>query len=864
MPLQTAHRTATRRLSLCITLLSLFALLLPLQARGWGNPNSAHLPEWCEASDGMSGRVLFTHPTDIALVLQTGCDIYAKAHSTPGTTYFWEPCTPIVSPPPGYIGAHRTFFQVTGIIKGIRNSDGMIWTAGTGERNLAICSCADKDTNPKDGFGEDGLCYCPAGYDWDASISRCIPYVDILPPPPPPPETCDASSTNPSFGNPIEPLTGTKTEVVHTGLFIGDTEFTLTYTNRYRTPEGDAVRATVLGGEQMPPAFGQQWFSNFHRSLSIESNYRNTLSIRGDGRITSFYKTHSNSVQGLFSKQPSIRDTITSISPYWSYYDPIAHTLDAYWSGRLDYLVTLNGTWLTFGYNSAITETTPQSGLLTTIQDPYGRTLTFTYQKRPSGAVLIDTVTAPDGQTVRAGYDAADNLSTLTWADGTTRTFLYERSDLPWALTGIIDETGTRYATFGYDDQGRARSTEHAGGVNRYQVDYATPPRIAVSEAFNEAEFFVTRTHNWIAPTGVTVTQPNGSTIRLEAAQDTGVARLTSRSQPAGSGCGASTRHQAYDANSNLIQRDDFNGTRACMAYDLTRNLMIRRIEGLPNTTACSTALASGAPLPEATRQTHLQWHPQWALITQRAEPNRITTYVYNGQPDPSNGNRTLTCAPGNAWLPGYLPIAVLCKQIEQPTSDPDGSKGFSAAPTGTARITEWTYDVNGKTLTERDADGRTLTYTYASATTATHTAGDLLSLSDTLGVLTTHTAYDRAGRLLESQDTNGIITRLAYDTRGRLNSQNVGGHLTRYTYTSVGQLSSVTQPDGYQLTYTYDAAHRLTGITDTLGNRIATTYDAAGNLTRETIADPNNQLTRAVTRHHDALQRVQRTVQGD
>ena len=546
----------------------------------------------------MGSGVDFTSPPiDIALVLETGCDIYATAHSST-----WDECTPVLAVPKGFIGAHYISLSVTGAI---RSSSNRIYT---GQWNLATCGCPDKNTNPKDGFNTDLQCYCDQGYHWDAGREMCIPYGDILPPPPPPPETCDASSTNPSFGNPIEPLTGTKTEVVHTGLFIGDTEFTLTYTNRYRTPEGDAVRATVLGGEQMPPAFGQQWFSNFHRSLYIEKNRHNTLAIRGDGRITSFYDAR-------FNKQPVIRDTIT-YSNGWVYTDPSARTIEQYNGRTLTSISDLNNLWLYFSYSTAITETTPQSGLLTTIQDPSGRT--------------------------------------LTWADGTTRTFLYERSDLPWALTGIIDETGTRYATFGYDDQGRARSTEHAGGVNRYQVDYATPPRIAVAETYDEAANFLTRTHNWIAPTGVTVTQPNGSTIRLEAAQDTGVARLTSRSQPAGSGCGASTRHQAYDANSNLIQRDDFNGTRACMAYDLTRNLMTRRIEGLPNTTACSTALASGAPLPEATRQTHLQWHPQWALVTQRAEPNRITTYVYNGQPDPSNGNRTLTCAPGNAWLPPH------------------------------------------------------------------------------------------------------------------------------------------------------------------------------------------------------------------
>ena len=165
--------------------------------------------------------------------------------------------------------------------------------------------------------------------------------------------------------------------------------------------------------------------------------------------------------------------------------------------------------------------------------------------------------------------------------------------------------------------------------------------------------------------------------------------------------------------------------------------------------------------------------------------------------------------------------------------------------------------------LTERTPDGQTLTYTYAPATTATHTQGDRLSVTNTVGRTTTYTRYDRAGRLLESKDPNNNITRYTYNPLGQPLTLTQAGVTTHYTYTPAGQLSTLTQPDGYALTHTYDAAHRLISITDTLGNRIAYSHDAAGNLTRETVTDPNNQLIRAVTRHHDALQRVQQETRG-
>lgn len=36
------------------------------------------------------------------------------------------------------------------------------------------------------------------------------------------------------------------------------------------------------------------------------------------------------------------------------------------------------------------------------------------------------------------------------------------------ALTGIVDETGARFANFGFDSSRRPVLTEHAGGANRY------------------------------------------------------------------------------------------------------------------------------------------------------------------------------------------------------------------------------------------------------------------------------------------------------------------------------------------------------------------------------------------------------------
>ena len=52
------------------------------------------------------------------------------------------------------------------------------------------------------------------------------------------------------------------------------------------------------------------------------------------------------------------------------------------------------------------------------------------------------------------------------------QTYLYENTSYPFALTGITDENGNRYATWGYDGNGRGILSELAGAVNYRSVYY--------------------------------------------------------------------------------------------------------------------------------------------------------------------------------------------------------------------------------------------------------------------------------------------------------------------------------------------------------------------------------------------------------
>ena len=273
--------------------------------------------------------------------------------------------------------------------------------------------------------------------------------------------------------------------------------------------------------------------------------------------------------------------------------------------------------------------------------------------------------------------------------------------------------------------------------------------------------------------------------------------------------------------------------------------------------------MATNVALPTGSRKVSTTWHPIWRLETKVAEPRRLTTKVYNGQPDPFNGGATAWCAPSSATLPDGSPIVVLCKQVEQATTDANGAQGFAATVDTTVptRTQQWTYNPYGQVLTTVDPLGNTTTNTYYPDTTAEHTMGDLATVTNALKQVTArYTKYEPTGQWLEMVDANGIATTRTFDLRQRLKSIATAGLTTRYDYWPTGLLKQVTLPDASFVSYGYDDAHRLTSVTDQLGNSIVYTLDNSGNRIAENVTDPSGKLAKTLTRVPDALNRIQQT----
>ncbi|MEX8520697.1 MAG: RHS repeat protein [Leptothrix sp. (in: b-proteobacteria)] len=597
----------------------------------------------------------------------------------------------------------------------------------------------------------------------------------------------------------------------------------------------------LLSLENASLGFGDFWRNNYSARILPENQpYLMATALRPGGNEKHFKPNG----QEVFNAEGA-GDQLSMTASGWLYKDA-ARGFETYDSnGKLTAIYAKTGDRQLLTYSDATTPLSiaPARGLLINVADDFGRPLNFTYDSNQRMNAMID----PNGNIYGYGFDANEMLAGVNFPDGKSRFYVYDEAGSgagPYGLNGIIDENNVRFSTYKYRDAywNTPDSTEHAGGVGKY-VRYQ-----------NSAN-------------SISINDPSGSQITYTTSSVGGVQKISAQSQPAGSGCNASTQSIQYDTNGNKAVVDDFNGNRTCYSSDLSRNLELVRVEGLTTTVACSTVTPAGMRISTGQRKVNTQWHPDWALKTREAAPLKVTTWVYNGQPDPTASNAIASCAPASAVLPDGKPIAVLCKQVEQATTDTTGTSSFSATPTGLARTWSYTYNQFGQVLTVTDPRNNPTTYAYASATTADVTIGDLLSVTNALGHVTQYLKYDRAGRVLRRIDpmANGVTTDITYTPRGWVKTVTVTPsgrpgtpQLTTYTYDAVGLLKNVLLPDATQLGYSYDPAHRLTGVTDGAGNTITYTLDNMGNPKIEQLKDPTGALAKNISRVYDALNRLQ------
>jgi len=594
----------------------------------------------------------------------------------------------------------------------------------------------------------------------------------------------------PRVGNPCNPATGNKTQLEID--YAGNGHFSVVLARFH-----NSLKSSVI-----PGGFGPAWT---HRYASRIKTYdgNSAVVVRPDGE-TLFFKAAS--LAGPWTADADVNHKLTLVDPEgdakWILASSDSDETETYgfYNGRLEIITNRAGLSYTLQYD--VYER------LSTITDPFGRSLSFAYDADNR----ISSVRDFENNEIAYTYDALGNLTSVRYPGVTspTRQYQYGDSRFPNALTGIVDENGVQFATWAYDANGKAISSEHAGGAERTQLSYVSDSQTDVT-AFVDPVQSATRGYQFEVIWGVK--------------------RLRSISGPACPSCGPASI--TYDSNGNIASTVDWNGNRTNYSYDPARNLETSRTEGL-------TSIGDVTP---QTRTISTAWHASFRLPTGTAEPLRKTAFVYD-----EDGTQ---CGARGA----------LCSKTVQATDDANGSQGFMALPVGSPRTWTYTYNANGQLLTVNGprtdvSDVTTYTY-YANDDLDLGKRGNVATITNAAGHTTSITAYNVHGQPLTMVDANGLTITLAYDARQRVTSRTVGGESTSYDYDNAGQLTKVTLPDGSFLSYGYDGAHRLTSVQDNQGNRIAYTLDVAGNRTLEQVFDPANQLAQMRSRIYNNLSRL-------
>ena len=336
----------------------------------------------------------------------------------------------------------------------------------------------------------------------------------------------------------------------------------------------------------------------------------------------------------------------------------------------------------TYTYSTAGTPTgiAPAAGLLISVSNQFARTLSFAY----NAASQLVSVTAPDGQITSYQYDGivpAARLTSVTYPGSingaTSKTYLYENTQFPQLLTGIIDEAGNRLATYAYDSQGRGISTQHAGGADLHSISYGTAG-------------------------AAVVTDPLGTQRTYNYGTSAGKLAVTGATLPSATGAGdAASRVQ--DANGFVTQETDFLGVNTMYTWDINRRLPL------------TTTRAAGRPEAQ-TRTT--QWHPAFRLPVLVTEAGRSTAYSYDSLGNKLSETVTdLATGLARTWAWTYNPQG-LADTLTDPKGgvwrfayDSQGNLVSSKNPLG--QPTSYTHDAAGRVTSQTDPNGLVTSYAY-------------------------------------------------------------------------------------------------------------------------------------------------------
>ncbi len=399
---------------------------------------------------------------------------------------------------------------------------------------------------------------------------------------------------------------------------------------------------------------------------------------------------------------------------------------------------------------------------------------------------------------------------TELWA----REYLYEDSAYPYALTGILDQNGQRLSTYTYHDYGLVKSSERAGGVGKVEVDYThvvsgswkTTYRAVTNALGRQENYKFYRRYAQSAP-------PNMPSVLVS------IDGLQAPSVPADL--------QAWGhelANGSLFVRiansvTDRRGHMTSLTNDHA---------GLRPTKITEAAGTSAA------RTTNIQWEPVRDLPTRIDVPGLRTEMTYGATGE------------------------LLTRTLTDTTTH---SVPYSSA--GQARTETYIWGAGGR-LQSINGPRAPIGSQDDIISFAYDGAGNLLTVTNGLGHVTTFAGHDANGRPASMTDANNVETLFTYDTLGRLLTSTVKhpttaslDATTSYEYDIEGRVTGITTPATEKLSFVYDLAGQLLEIASADGEKQTFAHDAMGNVTEQKIERADGVARSTIVRTFDSIGRM-------
>jgi len=618
---------------------------------------------------------------------------------------------------------------------------------------------------------------CPKYMGWAGSDNQCIAefIANTSTKTPPPCDNCQLR------GNPVSVVSGSKVQR-ETDISLDWFTLSRTFDSSYRS----------LGG------IGSYWAHSLNMRLYYGGGGDAGAVVLPGGSVLTFRGIQATDGSGAVLKKDG--------GDYILFSDDGRYRFNSY--GRLSQVDRYSGDSLNIEFDSL--------RRISRVVHSTGRSVEFGYKDAlADGESELAYIKDSDGPLVTYGYDNEGRLIGATYRDGSARHYLYEHPIYRNALTGIEDETGTRYATYAYNEDGLAISSEHAGATQKASFQYQTDGATLHTNALGAVERVTFTPADPYRKIASSTTLAGTESWEYAAAGSDFRRRVKSHTHRNGR-IDLFTYQDLTDPvlgevrikrTTEASNRPEANVTEVWKRRDT--NQVVKRVSS--SRTQTSQYNARGQVIQEST-------------VTQDGA-TRTTTYSYCDQINPQQG----------------CPRVGLLLSVDGPMP-------------GTADTVSYTYYAE-------DAPGCS-----SGGTACIYRKGDLWKTVQALGNITEVLAYTPDGRPHLVMDPNGVVTEYRYTPRGWLASTTVKGpddafsaddRVTAMEYLPTGQVSRATAPDGSVVTYEYDAAQRLIKVGDGAGNSIHYTLDAAGNRVHESYRGPDGAVTRMESRVYNGLSQL-------